>query len=96
MNPCPYLVGQGFSVAVSWGIVHRHGSEPVLLWLWLAAVAPIQPLAWEPPYATGVALKNQQIKLWYWYRERMITNRSNIKKSETWSSCHGSVVDESD
>ena len=23
----------------------------------LAAVAPIRPLAWEPPYATGVALK---------------------------------------
>ena len=22
----------------------------------LAAVAPIQPLAWEPPYALGVAL----------------------------------------
>ena len=30
-----------------------------LLWLWLwhglAAAAPIQPLAWEPPYAVGVA-----------------------------------------
>ena len=31
----------------------RHGLE--FLWLWgrLAAVALIQPLAWEPPYATG-------------------------------------------
>ena len=31
----------------------------VLLWLWrrLAAIALIRPLAWEPPYATGVALK---------------------------------------
>ena len=30
-----------------------------LLWLWcrLAAVASIRPLAWEPPYAAGVALK---------------------------------------
>ena len=30
---------------------------PMLLWLWcrLAARAPIQPLAWEPPYAAGVA-----------------------------------------
>ena len=30
-----------------------------LLWLWcrLAAVASIRPLAWEPPYAVGVALK---------------------------------------
>ena len=27
----------------------------MLLWLWRrpAATAPIQPLAWEPPYATG-------------------------------------------
>ena len=30
-----------------------------LLWLWHrpAAVAPIRPLAWESPYAAGVALK---------------------------------------
>ena len=30
-----------------------------LLWLWhrLAATALIQPLAWEPPYAAGTALK---------------------------------------
>ena len=34
---------------------HRHGLDPMLLWLWsrLAATAPIGPLAWEPPYATG-------------------------------------------
>ena len=33
--------------------------DPMLLWLWwgLAAVTPIRPLAWEPPYAAGVALK---------------------------------------
>ena len=39
------------------------GSDPVLLWLWLwcrpAAVAPIQALAWETPYASGAALKKQ-------------------------------------
>ena len=36
----------------------------MLLWLWyrLAAVAPIQPLAWEPPYAMGTALKRQKQK----------------------------------
>ena len=37
-----------------------------LLWLWCrpAAVAPIGLLAWDPPYATGVALKskNKQTK----------------------------------
>ena len=35
---------------------------PVLLWLWLlqrlATAAPIQPLAWELPYAIGAALKS--------------------------------------
>ena len=33
--------------------------DPVLLWQWYrpAAVAPIGPLAWEPPYAVGAALK---------------------------------------
>ena len=37
----------------------------VLLWLWyrLAVVAPIQPLAWELPYAAGVALKRQKTKI---------------------------------
>ena len=29
------------------------------LWLWLAVVAPIRPLAWELSYAVGVALKNK-------------------------------------
>ena len=31
--------------------------DPTLLWLWHrpAATAPIIPLAWEPPYATGAA-----------------------------------------
>ena len=32
-----------------------------LMWLWCrpAGVAPIQPLAWELPYATGAALKSK-------------------------------------
>ena len=42
----------------------RHGLDPALLWLWCrpAAVAPIQPLAWETPYATSEALKRQKTK----------------------------------
>ena len=38
--------------------------DPALLWLWLrpAAVAPIQPLAWELPYAAGMALKKKKNK----------------------------------
>ena len=36
----------------------------MLLWLWhrLAAVALIGPLAWEPPYAVGTALKKKKRK----------------------------------
>ena len=42
---------------MSSGVGPRHGWDPALLWLWCrpAAVAPIGPLAWEPPYATGAA-----------------------------------------
>ena len=46
--------------ALPWAMVGpRCGLDLVLLWLWHrpAAVAPIRPLAWEPPYATGSALK---------------------------------------
>ena len=40
-------------------VVCRHGLDSTLLWLWHgpAAAAVIQPLAWELPYAAGVALQ---------------------------------------
>ena len=49
---------------MSCGVGGRHGSGLVLLWLWYrqAAVAPILPLAWEPPYASGAALKKKKKK----------------------------------
>ena len=31
------------------------------LWLWLAAAAPIPPLAWKRPYAAGGALKRKKM-----------------------------------
>ena len=40
----------GFDLALLW------------LWCWLAAVALIQPLGWELPYAMGVALKKRKKK----------------------------------
>ena len=42
---------------MSCGAGHRHGLDPLFLWLWLrlVATAPIRPLAWELPYATGAA-----------------------------------------
>ena len=56
---------------MSCGVGPRHGSDLVLLWLWcrLAATAPIGPLAGEPPYAMGVALKRQKTR----------TNKQKIK-----------------
>ena len=47
---------------MSYGVGHRHGSDPSLLWLWCrsAATAPIRPLARELPYAAGVALKKER------------------------------------
>ena len=45
---------------MSYGVGHRRGSGPSLLWLWpprLAAAAPILPLAWELPYAASAALE---------------------------------------
>ena len=42
---------------MSGGVGLRHGLDLALLWLWhrLAAMAPIGPLAWEPPYAAEEA-----------------------------------------
>ena len=50
---------------MSCGVGFRHVLDLALLWLWRrpAAIAPIRPLAWEPPYAAGTALeKAKKIK----------------------------------
>ena len=47
---------------MSCGVGHRYISNLALLWLWLAATALIRPLAWEPPYAAGEALKKKRKK----------------------------------
>ena len=62
---------------MSCGVGCRRGLDPVLLWLWRrpVATAPIGPLAWEPPYATGGAqetAKRQKKKKIKIYKE--ITN----------------------
>ena len=46
---------------MSCGVGRRCGTDLALLWLWCrpAAVALIQPLAWELLYATGAALKRK-------------------------------------
>ena len=49
---------------MSCALGYRCGSDPALLWLWHrpVATAPIRPLAWEPPYATGGAQEKQKDK----------------------------------
>ena len=49
--------------------------DPMWLWLWCrpAAVAPIGPLAWEPPYAVGAALKTKQNKTKRMYMYHVFT-----------------------
>ena len=66
--------GSRTGVAVSCGVGHRRGSDLAWLWLWCRPVAtsPIRPLAWEPPYAAGAALKeNKKKKSNLRYREVM-------------------------
>ena len=54
---------QRVKYAMSCGVGHTCGLDPILLWLWgkLAATALIQPLALELPYAMGAALKSKKL-----------------------------------
>ena len=72
-------MGQGSGVAKSCGVGCRHSSDPVLLWLQRrpTATAWIQPLAGEPPYAMGTALKRQK------RRRRKEKKKANLKRLYT-------------
>ena len=63
-DPLPHSVGWGSGIAMSCGVGCIRGLDLVLLWLWcrLAGTALIWPLAWEPLYATGTALKKKEKK----------------------------------
>ena len=54
-------------IAMSCGVGRRCTLDLTWLWLWHrpAATGLIQPLAWEPPYAAGVALKRLKKKKEY-------------------------------
>ena len=51
-------------LALLWAVVWvtDFASDLAFLWLWRrpSAIAPIGPLAWEPPCAAGVVLKRQK------------------------------------
>ena len=55
------------------GVGRRCSSDPALLWLWRrpVATAQIRPLAWESPYAVGVALEKAK-------------NRKKINEINSW------------
>jgi len=45
---------------MSCGVGCRCGPDSLLLWLRYRLAAPIQPLAWDLPYAMGATLKKQK------------------------------------
>ena len=61
----------------------RLRSRPTLLWLWgrLVATAPIRPLAWERPYATGAALEKAKRQ-----KKKQKTKTKLIGSSYLWPS----------
>ena len=92
------------------GVGSRRSLDLVLLWCRPVATAPNGPLAWEPPYTKGVALKitkDKKKKLFCTfnnsYKENKCLHHSkypyqddNLKIFEVWSSRRGTVVNESD
>ena len=68
-------------VLLSCGVGHRHGLDPTLLWLWCrpAVVAPVRPLAWELPYASGAALKKQNKQQQQQQKPKKVAEREKNK-----------------
>ena len=77
---------------MSCGVGHRCGSDTTLLWLWhrLAAVALIGPLAWEPPRATGAALKIKQQQT----TTKTKTKHGRLSQIRTWLDLYLHLIDQ--
>ena len=69
---------------MSCGVGHRCSLDPALLWQWCrpAAVARIRPLAWEPPYASGAALKKKKKE-----RKNDSVGSSTLSSEYLWLTC---------
>ena len=67
----------GSGVALNCGVGCRRGLDPALLWLWhrLAAAVLIRPLAWEPLYAIGAALKKKKKQI---FLKRKLSQGSHL------------------
>ena len=52
-----------------------------MLWLWrrLAAVAPVRPLAWKPPYAMSAALKRPKKKKKRKERKEVLSGPTTVR-----------------
>ena len=61
------------------------------VWLWLAAVALIRPLVWEPPYDLGAALKSKQTNKQKTKKPSRI-EKKNLKLKIYWKSLVSSLV----
>ena len=77
---------------MSGGAGYRRGLDLALLWLWCrpAAAALIRPLAWEPPYAAGAALKSKTNKKPLRQHETLY-NKHNHHKNQTTHDNHLSL-----
>ena len=73
---------KGSSVVMSCAVGFRCSSNPELLWLWHRplATALIQPLAWELPYAAGVAPQIQKNPLCPNVVNSRNTKRDTVRK----------------
>ena len=81
----------------------RHGSDPALLWFWHrpVATAPIRPLAQEPPYAMGAALKKankkrQKGKIKQVYRQNNNLNKKFTRRNNRILDAEGQTSDMKD
>ena len=73
---------------MSFGVGCRLSLDLALLWLWCrpAAVAPIRPLAWEPPYADSMAIKSKKKPQTQKTPDKQLPNQEGPGEEGEWAS----------